>query len=446
MKKCTGNTAKSTVQITEIKERLSNGNSNFNVTVEGFVHKIRDFKDCVFIVIRTREGYIQTVNEGNKINYCINDIKENMIVKVTGLVVKDERAPNGFEIMPEDIVVVCSPADSLPISLNKKTLNLTIDNNLNLRALTLRHKSLISVFKIQEAIGRGFRDFLYSQQFTEIRSPKIVNAGAEGGSNIFKLDYFDQKAFLAQSPQFYKQTMVGVYERVFETGPVFRAEKHNTVRHLNEYTSLDFEMGFIDDFTDVMEMETAMLKYVFNLLINEYGDHLDSLGVSLSVPEFIPCVRFDDAKEMISKKYSRKIKDPYDLQPEEEHLIGELFKEETGSDFVFVTHYPSKKRPFYAMDDPEDTRFTLSFDLLYKGLEITTGGQRIHDYQMQIDKMISKGLDPDEFETYLMIHKYGIPPHGGLGIGLERLTMQITGESNIRTATMFPRDRTRLLP
>jgi len=446
MKNCTGKTTKETVQISDIKEKLVNGNTGFNVTIEGFVHKIRDFKDCMFIVIRTREGYIQVVNEGNENNNCINDIKENMIVKVNGIVAKDDRAPNGFEIKPEKIIVISSPADLLPISLNKKKLNLTIDNNLNLRALTLRHQSLISMFKIQEGIGRGFRDFLYSQQFTEIRSPKIVNAGAEGGSNIFKLDYFDQKAFLAQSPQFYKQTMVGIYERVFETGPVFRAEKHNTVRHLNEYTSLDFEMGFIDDFTDIMEMETAMLKYVFNLLITEYGKYLDNLEISLSVPEFIPCVRFDDAKEMISKKYNRKIKDPYDLQPEEEQLIGELFKEETGSDFVFVTHYPSKKRPFYAMDDPQDTRFTLSFDLLYKGLEITTGGQRIHDYQMQVDKMISKGLDPADFESYLMIHKYGMPPHGGLGIGLERLTMQMTGESNIRSATMFPRDRTRLVP
>ncbi len=449
MEKCTGKTSKETVQISDIREKISNGNSSFNVTIEGFVHRIRDFKDCVFVVIRTREGYIQVVNDTGECDSCIKDIeniKENMIVRVSGMVAEDERAPNGFEIRPDKFTILSTPSDSMPISLNKKNLNLTIDNNLNLRPLTLRHQTLISMFKLQEGIERGFRDFLYSQQFTEIRSPKIVNAGAEGGSNIFKLDYFDQKAFLAQSPQFYKQTMVGVYERVFETGPVFRAEKHNTVRHLNEYTSLDFEMGFIDDFTDIMEMETAMLKYVFNLLITQYGKELDFLGITLTVPEFIPCVRFDEAKERISKKYNRKIKDPYDLQPEEEQLIGELFKEETGSDFVFVTHYPSKKRPFYAMDDPEDTRFTLSFDLLYKGLEITTGGQRIHDYQMQVEKMIAKGLNPDDFESYLMIHKYGMPPHGGLGIGLERLTMQITGESNIRSATMFPRDRTRLVP
>ena len=251
---------------------------------------------------------------------------------------------------------------------------------------------------------------------------------------------------MAQSPQFYKQMMVGVYDRVFETGPVFRAEKHNTVRHLNEYTSLDFEMGYIESFRDIMDMEAAMLQYVLEFLKREYAKELSMLSVSLPSASRIPSVRFDEAKRLVSEKYNRNIRSPYDLEPEEEMLIGRYFKEEYGSDFVFVTHYPSRKRPFYAMDDPEDKRYTLSFDLLLGGLEITTGGQRIHSYEEQVKKMKDRGMDPAEFEDYLMIHKYGMPPHGGLGIGLERLTMKLLGEGNVRETAMFPRDVTRLEP
>jgi nondiscriminating aspartyl-tRNA synthetase len=287
---------------------------------------------------------------------------------------------------------------------------------------------------------------MFSQHFTEIRTPKIVAGNAEGGANVFKLEYFGKKAFLAQSPQVYKQTMVGVYDRVFEAAPVFRAEKHNTTRHLNEYTSLDFEMGYIDGFEDIMEMETGMLQYTFDFLSKEYEKELKILGVTLPAVTNIPAVRFDEAKKLVSEKYDRKIRNPYDLEPEEEILIGKYFEEEYGSDFVFVTHYPSKKRPFYAMDDPTDSKFTLSFDLLFRGMEITTGGQRIHSYDEQVAKMVARGMNPDDFTNYLMIHKHGMPPHGGLGIGLERLTMRLLGEQNVRETTLFPRDVSRLEP
>ena len=240
--------------------------------------------------------------------------------------------------------------------------------------------------------------------------------------------------------------MVGVYDRVFEAAPVFRAEKHNTTRHLNEYTSLDFEMAYIDSFEDVMNMETGMLRYVMELLGKEYQKELKLLDVTLPDVSRIPAVRFDEAKKLVSEKYNRKIRAPYDLEPEEELLIGRYFKEEYDSDFVFVTHYPSKKRPFYAMEDPADAHYTLSFDLLFKGLEVTTGGQRIHDYQMMMDKLAARNMDPAELESYLMIFRYGMPPHGGLGIGLERLTMRLLGEQNVRETAMFPRDVTRLEP
>lgn len=227
---------------------------------------------------------------------------------------------------------------------------------------------------------------------------------------------------------------------------MFRAEKHNTTRHLNEYTSLDFEMGYIDGFEDVMAMETRMLQYVMGLLARDYQKELAMLGVVLPDVSRIPAVRFDEAKRLAAEKYGRRIRNPYDLEPEEELLIGRYFKEECGSDFVFITHYPSKKRPFYAMDDPADPRFTLSFDLLFRGLEVTTGGQRIHDYREILAKMEKRGMDPEDIASYLMIFKYGMPPHGGLGIGLERLTMRLLDEQNVREAALFPRDVTRLEP
>jgi nondiscriminating aspartyl-tRNA synthetase len=332
------------------------------------------------------------------------------------------------------------------VNINKRGLNVGAETDLAYRPATLRSAAKRSVFRLQAGLAAGFRDFMEHNGFTEIFSPKIVAHGAEGGANIFRLDYFGKKAFLAQSPQFYKQTMVPVYGRVFEIGPVFRAEKHDTVRHLNEYVSVDFEMGFIDSFYDVMNMETAMLRHAFAFLRERYADSMEALNLTLPAIAEIPAVRFAEAKEMVAKRYTRKIKDPYDLEPEEERLIGELFLETEQSDFVFITHYPEKKRPFYAMDDPENPKFTLSFDLLYKGMEVTTGGQRIHDYDAQVAKMRAKGLDPADFESYLMLHKYGCPPHGGLGLGLERLCMKLLDKFNIRETALFPRDTQRLIP
>ncbi|MDE7209965.1 MAG: aspartate--tRNA(Asn) ligase, partial [Lachnospiraceae bacterium] len=346
------------------------------------------------------------------------------------------------------VTVLSEPAKDamLPLPIAKRKLNTSLEAKLSLRPVSLRNLRERAVFKLQEGIVRGFRDFLFSEHFTEVRTPKIVAGNAEGGANVFKLEYFGQRGFLAQSPQFFKQTMVGVYDRVFEVGPVFRAEKHNTTRHLNEYTGLDFEMGYIDSFTEIMDMEAAMLAYTMELLGREYARELAILSVALPDVSKIPSVRFDEAKRLAAEKYDRKIRNPYDLEPEEEALIGRYFKEEYGSDFVFVTHYPSKKRPFYAMDDPADSKFTLSFDLLFKGMEITTGGQRIHDYDALQRKMVERGMNPADFESYLMIFKYGMPPHGGLGVGLERLTMRLLDEGNVRETAMFPRDVSRLEP
>ncbi len=425
---------------------LAGGYTGRSIRMNGMVHTIRDMGDVAFVILRKAEGLVQCVYEEGKAGFDIKTLKEESAVEVEGVVTEESRAPHGFEIRLAGMRILSEPSEALPVAVNKWRMNTSLETKLALRPISLRNVHERAKFKIQEGIVRGFRQFLSGQGFTEIHSPKIVSRGAEGGANVFKLNYFNKKAELAQSPQVYKQMMVGVYDRVFEIGPVFRAEKHNTVRHLNEYIGLDFEMGYIDSFEDVMAMEAGFLQYTFALLDEEYVNELRILGVAPPVLERVPQVRFDEAKALASEKYGRKIRNPYDLEPEEEQLIGRYFKEEYGSDFVFVTHYPSKKRPFYAMDDPADPRYTLSFDLLYKGIEVTTGGQRIHDYEAILDKMEKRGMEPEEMRDYLSVFKYGMPPHGGLGIGLERLTMRFLDEQNVRETSLFPRDVIRLEP
>ncbi len=416
------------------------------VKIHGTVHTIRDMGEVAFVVLRKRDGLLQCVYEEGTSKFDLKALKEEAAVELSGRLHKEERAPHGIEIRIDTLTILSEPAAPLPLPISKWKLNTSLEAKLNMRPISLRNLQERAKFRIQEGVVRGFRDFLYSQGFTEIHTPKIGAKSAEGGSNLFRLEYFHRPAVLQQSPQLYKQMMVGVFERVFETGPVFRAEKHNTKRHLNEYTSLDFEMGYIDGFEDLMSMETGFLQYMLKLLKEDYQKELDLLKITLPSAAKIPAVWFDNANDLVAETYSRHISNPFDLEPEEEALIGRYFKEEYGSDFVFVTHYPSKKRPFYAMDDPEDSRFTLSFDLLFDGLEITTGGQRIHDYQALCDKIAARGMTEEGLEQYLDTFKHGMPPHGGLGIGLERLTMKLLGEENVRETTLFPRDLSRLEP
>lgn len=437
MIKVTGD-IKTVAPLSEIK------NSNDAAEIEGAVHKLRDMGGFCFILVRTLNNVIQVVWDIDTLGSY--NCHEGDWVKIKGKIVEDKRSKLGFEIHGKEIEVVSKAKDISPVPINKGKVNLHMDNHLKYRPVVLRNPKVRAVYKIQEGLARGFREFLTTQDFTEFHSPKIVAQGAEGGANIFKLEYFEKMAFLAQSPQFYKQAMVPVFGRVFEVGPVFRAEKHDTSRHLNEYTSLDFEMGFIDSFYDIMNMEIAMLAYTFGLLEKEYKNELELLKVELPSTENIPAIKFSDAKEMIAEKYNRPIRTYKDLEPDEERLLGKWAIQEHGTPFVFVTHYPSQTRPFYTMEDPENPDVTLSFDLLLNGLEITTGGQRIHDYDMQIEKMNRLGMDITEFKSYLMTHKYGTPPHGGLGLGLERLTMQILGLDNIRFTTLFPRDINHLMP
>lgn len=431
----------------EISELLAGEREGTKVKVNGAVHAIRDMGTIAFIILRKREGLLQGVYEEGVSGFSLKDVKEAETIEIEGVLEKNEKAPQGIEIRMESLRILSEPEDErMPLSISKWKLNTSLDAKLNYRSISLRNIRERAKFKLQEGITRAFRDFLYGQGFTEIHTPKIGAKSAEGGANLFRLEYFHRPAILQQSPQLYKQMMVGVYDRVFETAPVFRAEKHNTKRHLNEYTSLDFEMGYIDGFEDIMAMETGFLQYMMELLKRNYKKELDILNVTLPDVSRIPAVRFDEVKQRAAEKYGRRMKNPFDLEPEEEQLIGQYAKEEWDSDFVFVTHYPSKKRPFYAMDDPEDPRYTLSFDLLYKGMEITTGGQRIHSYRALREKIAARGMEEEGLTHYLDTFRHGMPPHGGLGIGLERLTMKLVGEDNVRETTLFPRDLSRLEP
>ena len=367
-------------------------------------------------------------------------------MKLSAEVAAEERSRTGYELRLISVEVLSKPEEESPIVINNKLVDTSLENLLQYRPITLRNEKERAIFKIQEGITFGIRKFMRENRFTEIHTPKIVYSGAEGGANIFRVAYFGREAYLAQSPQFYKQMMVGVYERVFEIAPVFRAEKHDTSRHLNEYTSVDFEMGYIDSFEEIMQTETAMLRAVMEYLEAYYTPELELLSVKLPKVEGIPVIRFAKAKELVAKEYRREIKDYDDFEPEEERLLCKMIEKKAGSEFVFVTHYPSKKRPFYAMESAQNPEETESFDLLFRGLEITTGGQRIHSYREQLEKMKKRGMNVELFESYLMMHKYGMPPHGGLGLGLERFTSRLLGQENVRRATLFPRDMGRLEP
>jgi nondiscriminating aspartyl-tRNA synthetase len=416
------------------------------IALHGCVYRIREMSGFAFVVLRTARELVQTVYIPEKADFSLGTLREGDTVKAVGEACSEPRSKLGYDIVLRSIKRLSGPEGEPALVINKKELGLPLDVNLQYRSLCLRNHKERCIFRVQEGLARGCREYLTGGGFTEIHTPKIVSAGAEGGSNIFSLDYFGKKAYLAQSPQLYKQAMVGVFERVYEIGPVFRAERHDTSRHLNEYTSVDFEMGFIEGFEDIMAVETAMLTQAMGLLQREYAPELRELGAKVPVMEEIPSLTFMEAKELLKTRLKRDVADYYDFEPAEEQLICDHIQKETGSEFVFVTHYPSAKRPFYAMDDPEDPRYTLSFDLLFRGLEVTTGGQRIHDWGQQVEKMRARGMNIDEFESYLLIHRSGMPPHGGLGLGLERLTMKLIGLDNVRRACLYPRDMLRLEP
>ena len=428
------------MQRTLIKELIKHIDKS--VKIQGWVHRIRTLKSITFLIIRDRSGLVQ----------CILDNTNNMeklsletVVSINGIVKESNNKLGNYEVQVKSIEVLSLTDIELPIEINKDTLEINLDTMLNNRVLSLRHTTVNSIFKIQNIIVNGVREYLSQNEFTEIFTPKIVSEGAEGGSEIFKLNYFEKQAYLAQSPHFYKQMMVGAgFERVFEIGHVYRAEEHNTSRHLNEYVSIDLEVGFIKNEYDLMKLEEELIKYILSKVEKEGKEYLNILNVELpKIPNEIPKIDFNDVLEILKNKFNRIDLDG-DLDPEAEKQIYKYCKDEFNSDFLFVTNYPRNKRPMYTM--PLGETGTRSFDLLFRGVEITTGGQRIHDYDMLVSNIKYKGAKPENYQSYIETFRYGMPPHGGLAIGLERLTTRLLEIDNVREASLIPRDRTRLIP
>lgn len=412
------------------------------VKVQGWVHRIRELGKIAFLLLRDRSGLVQCIVETAKVE--IKGLKIESVVEIIGQV-QAAKVEAGYEILVQELDVISAVQEDLPLEINKDELEASLDNILNHRVLSLRNLQTHAIFTVQAALAQGFATFLRNEGFTQVFTSKLVAEGTEGGTELFEVKYFDKKAYLAQSPQFYKQMMVGAgYERVFEIGHVYRAEEHNTSRHINEYVSLDLEMGFITDERDLMALETRMLREIFATVKRECAPELALLGAEVpEVGEEIPSMRFFEGLEILRREYG-KTELTNDIDPEGEKLIGEYAKERFGSELLFLTHYPRAKRPMYAM--PAEEVLTHSFDLLFRGLEITTGGQRIHNHGQLTASIASRGLNPEAFADYLEVFKFGMPPHGGLAIGLERLTGQLLGFKNIRQTTLFPRDRERIRP
>ena len=416
------------------------------VTVAGWIHSIRKQGKITFLILRDRSGIVQLITEGSMVKR--HDLRNESVIYATGSVIAESRAEGSIEIRLSKIRVLSRPARPLPILVNEKSeyQRLELETILNHRVLSLRNPKRNSVFKLQAEIIDGFRTFLRNEGFTEVSTPKIIATGTEGGTQLFNVDYFDKLAYLAQSPQFYKQMLVGAgYERVFEIGHVYRAEEHNTSRHLNEYVSLDYEMGFIENEHDIMDVEERLIFYLFEKINSNLFWVLEQHEQILKKPPSIPRLPIKEACAILEKEYDKGTKG-YDLDPEAEKLLCRWSQKNYNSELLFITEYPRSKRPLYTMPLEENSEFTRSFDLLYRGLEITTGGQRIHDYRMLVESFEAHGLNPSDFEYYVSTFAYGMPPHGGLAIGLERLTAQVLGLSNIRETSTFPRDRNRLTP
>jgi nondiscriminating aspartyl-tRNA synthetase len=406
------------------------------VCVAGWLHHQRRLAKLTFVLLRDRTGLAQVVVDDPAVIDSVSALLPETVLEVEATVVASEQAPDGVELHDPSFSVVSQPAEAPPVELRRPVLKEQLPTVLDHAAVAYRHPRLRAGFAVAAAATGGFRSALDRLGFTEIQTPKLVAFATESGANVFSLDYFGRPAYLAQSPQFYKQTMVGVFERVYEVGPVFRAEPHDTTRHLAEYVSLDAELGFVSDHFDVMAVVREAVAGMIDAMLDHASEALELLGVTLpEVATEIPWLHFSDTGV-----------DEVDLAPADERRLGEWALEEHGSDFLFVTGYPMAKRPFYTHPEPRRPEYSNSFDLLFRGLEIVTGGQRLHRYGDYVAALEARGERPEPYDGYLQAFRYGMPPHGGFALGLERFAARMVGANNVRETTLFPRDRTRLTP
>ncbi|TMK70166.1 MAG: aspartate--tRNA(Asn) ligase [Actinobacteria bacterium] len=407
------------------------------VRLAGWLQHRRELSRVTFAVLRDARGLAQIVVEGD----AVAGLLPETVVEVEGDAVAAPQAPGGVEIHGPAFRVLAEPDEAPPVELRRPELKEQLPTLLDHAPVALRHPRKRASFELAAASVAGFRAALDARGFTEIQTPKIVASATESGANLFEVDYFGRPAFLAQSPQLYKQTMVGVFERVYEVGPVFRAEPHDTARHLAEYVSLDAEIGFIEDHRTVMRVLRDAVAGMVDGVRARAASAAELLGVELpDVPDQIPAVDFPAALKLIG------VEGELDLAPAHERLLGKWAQREHGSDFVFVTGFPLAKRPFYTHPHPDRPELSNSFHLIFRGLELTTGGQRLHRYEEYLGALAAAGQDPAPFDAYLQAFKYGMPPHGGFAIGLERWVARLVGAKNIRETTLFPRDRNRLTP
>jgi len=417
------------------------------VRLQGWLHNLRRLGGVNFIVLRDGWGMLQAVTENEADLAPLAGLSLESVIAVTGQVVASEQAAAGVELHRPQIEVITPITETPPVTLNKRTMKESLPVLLDHAVIANRHPARQAIFRLAAGVMAGFRATLAARHFTEVQTPKLVASATESGANVFELGYFGRSAYLAQSPQFYKQIMVGVFERVFEVGPVFRAEAHDTTRHTNEYVSLDVEFGFIENHFTVMALLRKVIAGILAHLAENYGPDLALLQARMPVvPETIPHIHFAEAQELILQLHGADVRGEPDLSPQDERWLGEWAEREYGSDFLFVTGYPMVKRPFYTHPDPANPQYSNSFDLLFRGTELVTGGQRLHIYQEYLDALAKAQLPVEPFATYLEAFRYGMPPHGGFAIGLERLLMQLLGLPNLRLTTLFPRDMTRLTP
>lgn len=431
----------------EIRTEEAGAHVGERVRLHGWLHNLRQLGGISFVVLRDDRGLLQAVTEDTADLAPLEGCSLESVIALEGTVVATPQAPGGLELHQPRLEVITAVTEMPPVPLNKKQVNAGLPTLLDHAVVVNRHPRRRAIFRLAAGAMAGFRAALNGLHFTEVQTPKIVASATESGSNVFALDYFGRRAYLAQSPQFYKQIMVGVFERVYEVGPVFRAEPHDTSRHVNEYVSLDVEFGFTDDHFTVMALLREVIAGIFQTFEREYAAELAQLRARLpAVPAAIPHIHFAAAQELIWQRHGVDVRGEPDLSPQDERWLGEWAQAEHGSDFLFVTGYPMVKRPFYTHPDPADPTYSNSFDLLFRGTELVTGGQRLHRYDDYLAALDAAHLPHEPFATYLEAFRYGMPPHGGFAIGLERLLMQLLDLPNLRLATLFPRDLTRLSP
>ena len=421
------------------------GHTGAAVLLRGWVHRQRDLGGVCFVLLRDRSGICQVVFDSAPTDGAGAPVTLESVVEIGGVVAANGKAPGGYEVKAQRLRIISAAAGELPLAVNQDPSQLSLDAMLEHRMVSLRNPKTLAIFRLQAAIVQHFAEHLRSEGFTEIKSSKLIGSGTEGGTGLFPVEYFDRTVYLAQSPQLYKQAMVAAgLEQVFEIGMAYRAEKHDTPRHINEYVSLDVETAFIDSEHDLMDLEQRLLAGMFAGLARDCAAVLDEWQATLPTPAevaAIPRLSHDEARAAVAEATGRRV---YDINPEGERVLCDRAAAEHGIAAAFVYGYPRRKRPFYTY--PSDGNRTMSFDLLFRGQEITSGGRRISDYATLVDSMRRFGLDPETMSDYLSVFRYGCPPHGGFAIGLERLTQTILGLASVKQASLFPRDRKRVRP